>query len=273
MSDAISSLSTIGFILAAMALVALFETIIPLHARSRWNELHLVPNLTLTFITFATNLGLNIAIIAALAWLQIAGVGLLNVVAVSPVLSALIVVFVLDFAFYVAHVTMHKVPVFWRFHSLHHSDPAVDVTTAIRQHPVEGLIRYGFIALFAVPLGAGPAAFAIYRGCSALNALLEHANIRVPLWLDRALSWITTWPYMHKVHHSRRQSETDSNYGNLFSLWDRLFFTFTPSRRGADIAYGLDGQDTPASQTVGALLAMPFQSGSASLTGRVEEAP
>ena len=147
-------------------------------------------------------------------------------------MTAITVVLVLDLSFYVAHVAMHKVPSFWRFHSVHHADPAVDVTTTIRQHPGEGVIRYAFMAAFAIPLGASPGAFAVYRVWSALNGLLEHANICVPPWLDSVLSLVTTWPNMHKVHHSREVQDTDTNYGNIVSLWDRLFFTFTPARHG-----------------------------------------
>jgi sterol desaturase/sphingolipid hydroxylase (fatty acid hydroxylase superfamily) len=139
----------------------------------------------------------------------------------------------------------------------------VDVTTTVRQHPVEGLIRYAFMAGFAVAIGAGPGAFAIYRVASALNGLLEHANVRCPWWLDRALSWLTTWPSLHKLHHSRRSEHTDTNYGNLFSVWDRLFGTLTPVPPELDIAYGLAGCDAPSEQKTIALLVNPFRSTSA----------
>jgi sterol desaturase/sphingolipid hydroxylase (fatty acid hydroxylase superfamily) len=154
---------------------------------------------------------------------------------------------------------MHKLPALWRYHSVHHSDPAVDVTTTVRQHPGESLIRYAFLGAFAIALGPGPAAFGIYRAWSALNGLFEHANVRMPLWLDWLLSLVTTWPHMHKIHHSRRPEQTDTNYGNIFSLWDRLFATFTPSRQGTDVHYGLDGLDDPAIQTTAGLLALPFR--------------
>ena len=259
--------STIAVILAAMAIVALIETAIPLHARGRWSRSHLGPNLALTFLTFATNAVLNVALVVTLTWLQPDGPGILHRVALGPLMTVVIVVLVLDFSFYVAHVAMHKVPAFWRFHRVHHCDPAVDVTTTIRQHPGESLIRYAFMAAFAIALGAGPAAFAVYRVWSALNGLLEHANIRAPLWLDRLLSLLTTWPHMHKIHHSRVPQQTDTNYSNIFSLWDRLFFTFTPSRQGTTIVYGLEGFDDPATQTTAGLLALPLRGSKASDEG------
>jgi hypothetical protein len=176
-----------------------------------------------------------------------------------PLATTLAVVLGLDFSFYVAHVSMHGLHGFWRFHRVHHSDPAVDVTTTIRQHPGEGVIRYAFLGTFAFALGASPGAFAVYRALSALNGLLEHANVRVPLWLDGMLSLVTTWPNMHKVHHSRAASETNTNYGNIFSLFDRLFSTFTPPSHGVNVSFGLDGFDDLASQTTAGLLAMPFR--------------
>jgi sterol desaturase/sphingolipid hydroxylase (fatty acid hydroxylase superfamily) len=254
-----SSISTVGGILAVMAVVALLETAIPLHARGRWHSAHLAPNLALTFLTFATNMVFNSALVMTLMWLQSTGLGLLHMFELPPLVTVLVVVLVLDFSFYVAHVSMHRIPALWRFHRVHHSDPVVDVTTTIRQHPGEGVIRYAYMAAFACALGASPGAFAVYRSWSALNGLLEHANVRVPPWLDSVLSLVTTWPNMHKVHHSRTATETNTNYGNILSLFDRLFSTFTPSKRGASVSYGLDGFDDPAAQTTAGLLAMPFR--------------
>lgn len=246
-------------IFASMGVVALLESAIPLHARGRWARAHLAPNLALTGITLATNAVMNVGLVLALIWFEERGLGLLNAVALPPLAALAVVLLVLDFSFYVTHVAMHKLPGLWRFHSVHHSDPEVDVTTTIRQHPGEGVIRYASLAVFSLVLGASPGAFAVYRIATALVGLLEHANLRAPLALDRVLAWVTTWPYMHKLHHSRVRAETDSNYGNLFSFWDRLFATFTPSRRGTSVSYGLEGLDDPGTQTTRGLLALPFR--------------
>jgi sterol desaturase/sphingolipid hydroxylase (fatty acid hydroxylase superfamily) len=254
-----SNLSAIGAILVAMAVVALLETAVPLHARDRWHGTHVGPNLVLTFITFATNFFYNAGLVLLLVWLAGRNFGLLRLAPLHPLVAAVIAIVALDFSFYVAHIAMHKVPAFWRVHRVHHSDPVVDVTTTVRQHPLEGVIRYVFLAAFACLLGVGLAAFTVYRLWSALNALLEHANIRVPRRVDAALSLVTTWPNMHKVHHSRDVRETDTNYGNIFSWFDRLFGTYTPSWLGTTVACGLDGYDDPAIQTTSGLLAMPFK--------------
>jgi sterol desaturase/sphingolipid hydroxylase (fatty acid hydroxylase superfamily) len=247
------------YLLAGMAVLAAIEALVPLHARGRWNRAHLGPNLALTFTTFAMNLLWNAGILALLVWLEGNGFGLLRWLAVPALPATLVAVAAFDFAFYAVHVSWHKVPALWRFHAVHHSDPALDVTTTARQHPVEGFLRYAALAAMALVLGPSPAAFAIYRTALAVNALLEHSNIAAPRWLDRALALVTTWPMMHKVHHSRLPEETDSNYGNLFSFWDRLFGTYTPSDRGRSIRYGLDGYDRPELQTTAALLALPFR--------------
>jgi len=254
-----SAFSTIGYLLAGMAILAVVETLVPLHARRRENRAHLRPNLALTFITFATNLVWNAGVLALIIWLESNHFGLLRWLSVPALPAAFLAVAALDLAFYAAHVSWHKFPSLWRFHAVHHSDPALDVTTTIRQHPVEGMLRYAAIAAMAIAIGPSLSAFASYRAASAINALFEHANFRAPLWLDRSLSLVTTWPYLHKVHHSRLPEQTDTNYGNLFSFWDRLFGTFTPSAQGRTIHYGLEGYDRPELHTTAALLALPFR--------------
>jgi sterol desaturase/sphingolipid hydroxylase (fatty acid hydroxylase superfamily) len=259
MTQLAQSGATIGAILLAMAFVARIETVIPLHFGERSSRAHLRANLALTLITFATSLVLNLGVVATLALLPRLGFGVLNVFPQTPLVALIAVVLTLDLSFYVAHVAMHKIPAFWSYHRVHHCDPVVDVTTTIRQHPGETVIRYSFMAAFAFVLGAGPGAFAVYRAWSALNGLLEHANIRLPLRLDGLLALVTTWPNMHKVHHSRTREETDTNYGNVFSLWDRIFGTFTSPARGIDINYGLDGFDDARTQTTQGLLCLPFR--------------
>jgi sterol desaturase/sphingolipid hydroxylase (fatty acid hydroxylase superfamily) len=254
-----SSLATVGMILTTMAIVALIETVVPLHVRGPAYKAHLRPNLALTLITFATNAVFNLALVAALLALQSAHFGLLSLFPLPPWATVAATALVLDFAYYLAHRAMHSSSVLWPFHTIHHSDLAVDVTTTIRQHPGDGVIRYAFMGAFAIALGAPPGPFAVYRIWSAVHGLLEHANIRMPLRLDALLSLIVATPNTHKVHHSRTVAETNSNYANIFALFDRVFRTFTPSERGTSIVYGLDGLDAAASQSTAGLLVHPFR--------------
>ena len=255
----LANLPTVAAILAIMTVLAVVETVIPLQARSRWHRVHLGPNLALTLLTLATNIFLNTAVVLMLLWLEARGVGLLRWASLGPVVAGVLGVLVLDFSWYLLHAAMHEVPALWRIHRVHHSDPVVDVTTTVRQHPTEGLLRYATIALFACTFGIGVAAFTVYRAWSAINGLLEHTNVRLPRWLDRAWLLVSVSPSMHRIHHSRDVRETDSNYGNIFSFFDRLFATYTPDRAGRDVVCGLDGFDEPAAQTTTSLLWLPFQ--------------
>jgi sterol desaturase/sphingolipid hydroxylase (fatty acid hydroxylase superfamily) len=252
-----ASSGTIGVILATMAALAAVEAVLPLRERAR-SGVRMRANLALTFITFATNIGWNALLIAALVKAQSTGFGLLSAWPLPPWFAVGAVVLALDLTFYVSHVAMHHVPAFWRFHSVHHADPAVDVTTTIRQHPGEGVIRYAFLIIAATALGASPQAFAVYRLWSVVNALFEHANIRVPHKLDALLATIITTPNMHKVHHSRAPEQSNTNYGNIFSIFDRAFETFTPTHYGLDIAYGLNDVAHEREQTTTVLLLQPF---------------
>jgi len=135
----------------------------------------------------------------------------------------------------------------------------VDVTTALRQHPIEGLWRFGFIMAPAWALGVPAEAVAIYRVVSALVGLTEHMDVKLWEPLDTALSWVFCTPNMHKVHHSRLATLTDTNYGNIFSLFDRVFGTFTPPSPARDVDFGLAGYDEVDMQQFGALLRLPFR--------------
>lgn len=264
-------LSTAALILAGMAIIAVIEVAIPLHARGQWNRQHLGSNLTLTLLTFAAIMIGNAPLVALLAWLEASGRGFLSLAALPALPAVAVGIAMLDLGTYLAHVTMHRVPLLWRFHRVHHADPALDVTTSLRQHPGETLVRYGFISVFAVAVGVTPLTLAIYRTWSALSALFEHANIRLPDWLDRIFALVVVSPNMHKVHHSRTPALTDTNFGNIFSMFDRVFATFTSPDRGRDIRYGLDGLDDTATQTTLGLLALPFRAEKA--PGRAVTAP
>lgn len=253
-----ASLASSSTILSAMLLLALVEAASPLFARGAANRAHLAPNLAMTLLTFATYAVLNAVLVAGLVWVNARDLGLLEHLGIGGLPAALIAVAALDLATYWGHVSMHKVPVLWRFHRVHHADPAVDVTTTLRQHPGEGVLRFAFAAAVAIPLGASPAVFALYRFTSGIFALLEHANIRVPERIDRWLSLVVPWPSFHKLHHAREPEWTDSNYGNLVTLWDRLFGTYTPAHLATQVSYGLAEFDAPGTQTTMALLAAPF---------------
>jgi sterol desaturase/sphingolipid hydroxylase (fatty acid hydroxylase superfamily) len=254
----LENIRTVAVTSAAIAAVMVLEAAIPWRARGRWHRAHVAPNLALTFLTFAMGVVLNTGLIVWLLWLDARDFGMLRALALPPWAAAVAGIVALDFAYYVLHVAMHHVPALWRVHRVHHSDPVLDVTSSIRQHPIEGLLRYATIFAAVSVLGVSVGAFAVYRVWSLLNALLEHANLRLPRWIDRTISLVSVSPDMHRVHHSRLRHETDSNYGNIFSWFDRALATFTPVDRGRSVQCGLDGFDDPDAQTTVGLLRMPF---------------
>jgi sterol desaturase/sphingolipid hydroxylase (fatty acid hydroxylase superfamily) len=173
-------------------------------------------------------------------------------------LAGLFGVMALDLFTYFAHLLMHKSWLGWQFHRVHHSDKEVNVTTAFRQHPGETVWRILWqllaVAMFGLPLSV----VLVYLVISILNAQLEHTNIKLFAPLDRVLRLLFVTPNMHKVHHSREQIETDSNYSNIFSIWDRIFGTYTATVDFSRLRYGLDGLDDREKQTLPALLKLPF---------------
>jgi sterol desaturase/sphingolipid hydroxylase (fatty acid hydroxylase superfamily) len=226
-------------------------------ASERWR--HIRPNLALTGLLVTVNFALDrLASAAGLAPGEDRQ-GLLYRAGLPGWANVLAAIIVLDGLAYLAHVLMHKVPPAWRFHRVHHSEADVDVTTAFRQHPLETVWRYSFLTAGALALGASPWTVAVYLALSALNAQLEHADVSLPWRMDRAIRVILSTPAMHRVHHSRAQAETDTNYSNIFSFWDRLFGTYRAPRAGERIACGLEDCDAPAHQRTLGLLALPFR--------------
>lgn len=235
------------------------ESIIPLY-RSRGGRLrHGLPNVALTVLLILTNLVLSFGSAGLVAYAGERRFGLLFLHPLPPVVTVIAGVVVLDLLAYVAHVLLHKSALGWRFHQVHHCDPHVDVTTAFRQHPGETVWRIGWQLTGTVLLGLPLWALAVYLILSASNAELEHANVRVSEATDRFIRFVFVTPGMHKVHHSREQRETDSNYSNILSLWDRLFGTYTARTDFAALRYGLDGIDAERTASLRALLGLPFQ--------------
>jgi len=157
------------------------------------------------------------------------------------------------------HYLQHKIKWMWKFHIIHHADTYVDATTANRHHPGESVFRFAFTVLAVLITGAPIWLVMIYQSLSALVAQFNHANITLPEKLDRILSWIIVSPNMHKVHHHYIQPYTDSNYANIFSIWDRIFGTFR--MLGKDqLVYGIDTHMNPGEHSnVKKLLSIPFQ--------------
>ena len=238
-----------------MAFIALAELVIPLHKRKAGGRRVRV-NLALMMLTLGLNFFLSILLVTMLAYGRTQGWSLISLD--NEWLDILLVIVVLDFATWLAHLMLHKVPYLWRLHLVHHTDSLVDVTTSFRQHPGEGGWRFVVIAIFAMGLGATPEAVAAYRALSALNALFEHGNFRVVSWVDRLLALVWVTPNFHKLHHSSDQTETDTNYGNLLPVFDRVFRTYTSPQGAASVHYGIVSYPDASTMSLRQILRLPF---------------
>jgi sterol desaturase/sphingolipid hydroxylase (fatty acid hydroxylase superfamily) len=167
----------------------------------------------------------------ASVWAQHNGIGLLNLLGSSWwLLAAIITIAIQSFVSYATHLLFHKTPWLWRLHRVHHFDNVVDVSTGLRNHPVELLPSLLINVSVAVAFGLLPWALIAYGTADVLFALYTHANIRLPTSLDRRLRLVLVTPRIHAVHHSAHKPETDSNYGGVFTIWDRLFGTYCDLR-------------------------------------------
>jgi sterol desaturase/sphingolipid hydroxylase (fatty acid hydroxylase superfamily) len=205
----------------------------------KWN--HASINIFLTLTTILINFSLAFLLLKTSDWTILNHFGVLLWLSPMPLwLYTLIGLLLLDLVgAYLVHLVEHKVKFLWRFHIIHHSDMWVDTTTANRHHPGESIIRFVFTTLGVFIVGAPMWMIFMYQTLSVVSTQFTHANIKLPTKLDTFLSYFLVSPNMHKVHHHYILPYTDSNYGNIFSIWDRLFGTFMTMPK-EEIIYGID---------------------------------
>lgn len=219
---------------------------------------HAGVNLVFLGTSLTINLIFGFLTVGVFAWIGNHQIGLLNYLDFPIWLEMILALLILDLiGQYFVHYLLHKYKWMWKFHMIHHSDTKVDATTGTRHHPGDYVLREIF-ALVAIIIAGAPLAFyVLYRITTIFFAYLTHANITVPIWLDKSLSWIFITPNMHKFHHHFERPWTDSNFGNMFSFWDRLFGTMVydnPSK----ITYGLDVLDDKLDEDVAYQFKIPF---------------
>lgn len=226
---------------------------------NKWK--HAFPNLFFTLTTVVINFALATFLLKTAEWTQVNGFGIINWLPEMPLwLYVTIGILLMDFiGAYLAHYVEHKVGVLWMVHLVHHSDHKVDTTTANRHHPLESLIRYTFTLAGVFVIGAPIGIVMLYQSMSLVATQFSHANIKLPKSLDKAISYILISPDMHKIHHHYVLPYTDSNYGNIFSIWDRLLGTYMYMER-ENLVYGVDVfPDEEKNGQLVELLKQPFQ--------------
>ncbi len=225
----------------------------------KWH--HAGINFFFTITTILINFSLAFVLYKSSVWVTENEFGILHWFSIQSLwLQAFIGLLLMDLiGAYAAHYVQHKTKVLWRYHLIHHTDTWIDTTSANRHHPGESVIRFIFTIIAIIIVGAPIWLFFLYQSLSVFLSQFNHANITLPNKLDTIISYFIVSPNMHKVHHHYVLPYTDSNYGNIFSLWDRLFGTFLvlPMEK---IIYGVDTHmRTEENNNLSNLLKIPFE--------------
>jgi sterol desaturase/sphingolipid hydroxylase (fatty acid hydroxylase superfamily) len=251
----------LGVALALLALLGLLQLALPRRgdgrSAQRWRS-----NLGLIALsTLALRLLIPVSGTAFALWLQGAGTGIFNRVGLAEGIEFGAAIVLLDLAIYWQHRAFHHFPLLWRAHRVHHSDTAFDVSLGLRFHPFEILPSMLYKLAVVAVLGASPVAVLSYEAALLAFSLMTHADLALPAGLDRALRLVFVTPDWHRVHHSVHGIESNSNYGNILSVWDRLFGTAIGQPRHGHVRMeiGLRQLRSAGDQTLAALLRQPFR--------------
>ena len=256
----ISSAHRSAILVGGIAFFWMMESAVPLFRFEYQKWRHALINIFFTITTIVVNFSMAFILLLTADWTVEHEFGLLQwAPAVNPFLFALIGLMLLDLiSAWFAHWIQHKVNWMWGFHLIHHTDTHVDTTSANRHHPGESVIRFVFTTLAVLILGTPMWLVFLYQSLSVVLSQFNHANISIPAKIDTWISYFIVSPNMHKVHHHYVQPYTDSNYGNIFSIWDRIFGTFT-TLHPDEIKYGVDTHPNPHEHSeIGHMLKIPF---------------
>ena len=247
-------------LVGGLSIFWILEGLVPLYKFDYKKWRHAWPNLFFTFTTVLINFLLAFLLLKTSDWVLTENFGIINWFPAMPFWAYVILgLMLLDFfGAYLPHLVEHNVKPLWMIHLVHHTDHKVDTTTANRHHPLESLIRYAFTLFGVFIVGAPMGVVMLYQSLSLIAAQFGHANISLPKKVDEMLSWIIVTPDMHKVHHHFKLPYTDSNYGNIFSIWDRMLGTFMKLDTDL-IVYGVDTfPDEVANGDLVGLIKQPF---------------
>lgn len=244
------------FLFFALGLALPFRAIGAANKIPRWGR-------NLTFV-FGNSFLLKLLIPVSLAGIAIHAdtntLGLFNQFSWPPGFELVLSLILLDLMIYWQHRIFHMVPVLWRMHRLHHTDTELDVTTAGRFHPFEIFLSYLLKAIAVITLGLAPATIILYEVVLNFFALFNHGNFALPKPIEKWTRVIFVTPSMHRVHHSTKSKETNSNYGNCLSCWDRLFSSYIheSAEDPKEMAIGLTEFRSPSDKKLAAMVMQPF---------------
>jgi sterol desaturase/sphingolipid hydroxylase (fatty acid hydroxylase superfamily) len=248
-----------------LALMALWEVAAPRRKRALGRRARWPGNLGVVIIdTLLVRLLFPTAAIGVALLAEARGWGLFHALAVPWGVAVVLSVVLLDLAIYAQHVLFHAVPLLWRLHRMHHADLDVDVTTGVRFHPVEIILSLFLKWVVIILLGAPALAVLLFEVVLNATSMFNHSNIAMPQVVDRVVRLLVVTPDMHRVHHSIRRRETNSNFGFNFPWWDRLFGTYRGQPDGGHdgMTLGLDSFRDPGEQRLDRMLLQPLRPGS-----------
>lgn len=251
-----------GLILAGgIALFWIIESVNPFF-KFNYNKIHHAGiNLFFTLTTIIINFALAFILLYTAQFVVTQHFGILQwLPKMNSWMFAILGVLLLDFfGAYLAHFVEHRVKFLWKFHLIHHTDTFIDTTSGNRHHPGESVIRFIFTTLGVIIVGSPMWMVFLYQTLSVVATQFTHANICLPKKLDWIMSYFLVSPDMHKIHHHYKLPYTDTNYGNIFSIWDRIFGTFCYMDR-EKIVYGVDTHmNLSENNVLTNLLKIPFQ--------------
>jgi sterol desaturase/sphingolipid hydroxylase (fatty acid hydroxylase superfamily) len=241
-------------------LLFILERFFPLRKSTRSLIARLIVNVAISMLTFVAAVALvQPATHWALRWSAEKPFGLVHVAAL-PVWADFTLSFLLmDLGFYYWHLANHRVPFLWRFHNVHHIDPDLDVSTAFRFHFGEITLSSAFSVVQVSSIGISPWAFVIYQVAFQAEILFHHSNLRMPIGFERLLSKIIVTPRMHGIHHSQVRRENNSNFGTVFTWWDRLHRTLGLNIPQGEVIVGIPAYTLPEDNRLPSALLMPFR--------------
>ena len=250
-----------AILIGGLTILLLIESGIPLFKMDYKKLAHAGINIVFTLITIMVNLIGAMGILLAVRFNEVYGFGLLNIFELPTWLYVIIGLVLLDLiGAWLIHWIQHSVKWMWKFHLIHHTDPHVDATSGLRAHPGENIFRLFFTTLAVIVTGASFGLVMMYQTLSVFFAHFTHANIKIPYKIDKYLSYILVTPNFHKVHHHYVQPYTDSNYGNIFSIWDHIFGTVKELDIMKELVYGIDTHmERYEHSSIKNLLMIPFQ--------------
>jgi len=259
--ETIPSLHRSFILIGGITFFWILEGALPLFKFNYKKWKHAFPNFFFTATTVVINFSLAFLLLKSADWVETNNFGIINWLPEMPLwLYVILGVILLDFfGAYLAHFVEHKIKPLWMIHLVHHTDHKVDTTTANRHHPLESIIRFSFTLVGVFVVGAPIAIVMIYQSMSLIFTQFTHANLKMNKRVDKVLSYFIISPDMHKIHHHNMLPYTDSNYGNIFSVWDRIFGTYLYLDR-EKIVYGVDTfPDEKSNSSLMELLKQPFQ--------------